>query len=278
MKKIDTHLHLIYPDELSYPWVKSVPPLQGNFRLKEYHESAKGCEIEGALFMEVDVAESQIEQEVKLVRQLATEDTVILGIIAACRPESGTFEQSLEAISGDHLKGLRRVLHTQPDELSQSSLFRKNIALLAKRNLTFDLCFAARQLPTAIELVDACPHTRFVLDHCGVPDIAGGHFNDWARSIRTLAEREHVACKVSGIPTYCKPGEADADTMRPWVENVIEAFGWDRVVWGGDWPVSTLNSSLLAWNDALDTILSKEEIDNQTKLYSSNAKRIYNLV
>jgi predicted TIM-barrel fold metal-dependent hydrolase len=277
MKKIDTHLHLLYPDQLNYPWVAEAPPLQGKFSLEDYREAAKGCEIEGALFMEVDVAESQIADEVNLIRELAAKDSMILGIIAACRPESLNFEQSLDAIAGDHLKGLRRVLHTQADTLSQTILFRQNVAALANRDLPFDLCFAAKQLPIATELADACPKTRFVLDHCGVPGIAGGAFESWAKSITALAKREHVACKLSGIPTYCKPGEATAETLRPWVEHVIEAFGWDRVVWGGDWPVSTLNGTLLAWSDALDEILSEENTDNLTKLYSSNAQRIYRL-
>jgi len=277
MKKIDTHLHLLYPDQLNYPWVADVPPLQGKFSLEDYHEAAKDCEIEGAIFMEVDVEESQIADEVNLVRELANKDPIIKGIIAACRPESLHFEQSLNAIAGDHLKGLRRVLHTQADTLSQTTLFRQNVAALAQRDLPFDLCFAAHQLPIAIELVDACPNTRFVLDHCGVPDIAGGDFDSWAKSITELAEREHITCKISGIPTYCNPGEASAETLRPWIEHVLASFGWNRVVWGGDWPVSTLNGSLLAWSEALDEILGGESTGNLQKLYQTNAQSIYHL-
>ena len=277
MKKIDTHLHLLYPDQLHYPWVADAPPLQGTFSLEDYREASKDCGIEGALFMEVDVAKSQITDEVKLVRALAVRDPIILGIIAACRPESPNFEQSIDSIAGDHLKGLRRVLHTQANALSQTTLFRQNVAALSNRDLSFDLCFAAHQLPLAIELADACPNTRLVLDHCGVPDIAGHEFENWSESITALGEREHVACKISGIPTYCKPGEANSETLRPWVEHVIASFGWDRVVWGGDWPVSTLNSSLASWAEELDTIFSEEDAGNLAKLYSGNVQHIYRL-
>lgn len=277
MQKIDTHLHLLYPDQLNYPWVAEAPPLQGTFSLEDYSKAAQSCEIEGALFMEVDVAESHIADEVNLVRALARKNPMVLGIIAACRPESENFGQMIDRISGADLKGLRRVLHTKKDALSQTTLFRQNVGALADRNLSFDLCVQARQLPIAIELVDACPQTRFILDHCGVPDIAGGEFESWAASISALAKRAHVACKLSGLPTYCKPGEASAETLRPWVEHAVASFGWERVVWGGDWPVSTLNGSLLAWSEALDEILSEENTDNLTKLYSSNAQRIYRL-
>lgn len=277
MNKIDTHLHLLYPDQLNYPWVAEAPPLQGTFSIEDYREAAEGCGIENALFMEVDVTESQIADEVNLIRELASKNPIISGIIAAARPEADDFPARLDELTGSLLKGIRRVLHTQDDARSTSSCFRQNVASLGPQGLTFDLCVLARQLPLATELVDACPQTQFILDHCGVPDIAGGVFEPWARSIRALAEREHVACKISGIPTYCKPGEANAETLRPWVEHVIEAFGWDRVVFGGDWPVSTLNGSLLSWTEALETLLSEEEESNLAKLYCRNAQRIYQL-
>lgn len=276
MQKIDTHLHLIYPDRLSYPWVDDVPPLQGAFKLEDYKKAAAGCGVAGTIFMEVDVAVGQSAEEVKWVQELAQrEGSGILGIISAARPEADDFEARLDDVSVPLLKGVRRVLHTQPDALSQSSRFRANLGRLSARGLTFDLCVLARQLPLAIELVDACPEVAFILDHCGVPDIAGGAYESWAVSMGKLAERKNVVCKISALPTYCAPGATGAEVLRPWVERVIECFGWDRVIWGGDWPVCTLNGSLKAWVDALDAILADESEAHRAALYAGNARRVY---
>lgn len=278
MKKIDTHLHLLYPERLSYPWVAEAPPLQARFPVEDYLEAAGGCGIGGALFMEVDVDPRHIADEVSLVRELAAKpENGIVGVIAACRPENEDFGPLLDAVDGPDLKGVRRVLHTQPDELSGSSRFRANVGTLAERGLCFDLCVLGRQLPVGIELVDACPGVTFVLDHCGVPDIAGGAFDDWARHLAALAERENVNCKISGLPTYCPPGGSGAEALRPWVEKVVELFGWDRLVWGGDWPVCTLNGSLPNWTNDLETILEGESASNLEKLYEANARRIYGI-
>lgn len=278
MQKIDTHLHLLHPDRLTYPWVDDVPPLQGAFGLEDYKTASEGCGITGAVFMEVDVADGEMAEEVKWVQELADRDgSDILSIIAAARPEADDFEARLDSVSVPLLRGVRRVLHTQADALSQSRGFRANLRRLSARGLSFDLCVLARQLPLAIELVDACPEVTFILDHCGVPDIAGGVFESWSKSIGQLAERENVVCKISGLPTYCKPGETDTEVLRPWVERVIECFGWDRVVWGGDWPVCTLNGSLKRWVDTLETLLADESEAHRAALYSGNASRVYTI-
>lgn len=278
MHRIDTHLHLLYPERFSYPWVENVPPLQGAFTLEGYKEATEGCGIAGAVFMEADVPGTQIAEEVKWVNELAGEaDSGILGIVAAARPESDDFEARLDAVSGPWLKGVRRVLHTQPDALSRSRRFRANVRRLPARRLSFDLCVLARQLPLAIELVDACPEVTFILDHCGVPDIAGGAFDSWARGIRELSKREQVVCKISGLPTYCAPEAGGVEILRPWVEYSIDCFGWDRVLFGGDWPVCNLNAGFSSWIADLDAIVGDASSAEVNAFYQQNARRIYRL-
>lgn len=276
---IDTHQHLIYPEKFNYPWTDGIPPLQKPFRVDEYRAAADGIGIESTVFMEVDVAPEHSAAESLFFCQMADDpESGLVGVIAAARPENEDFASQLDTLTHPRLKGIRRVLHTQPDELSQSTLFRQNLRLLADRSLPFDLCVLARQLPLAIELVDECPQVSFVLDHCGVPDIAGGDFETWSQSIGQLAQRPNVSCKISGLPTYCAPGKTGPEILRPWVEKVITCFGWKRVVWGGDWPVCILNDSLRGWADTLAEILKGTSEDERSALYRENARRIYHLV
>jgi predicted TIM-barrel fold metal-dependent hydrolase len=277
--KIDTHQHLLLPERFTYPWTEDFAPLQGRFGLDNYQKAAEGCEISGTLFMEVDVAQEQSGDEARYFCQQSEDPgSGIIGVIASGRPEQEGFLDYLDSIAHPALKGIRRVLHVVPDEISQTDTFRKNVAALASRNLTFDLCARSDQHGLAAKLIDACPETQFILDHCGNPDIAGGSLAPWRKSIRDLAQRENLAVKISGIPANCPPGEANAATLRPWVETVIDLFGWKRVVWGGDWPVCALNGSLRAWCEALDAILAGETADNRERLYSINAKQTYKLL
>jgi len=277
---IDTHQHLIYPSRFCYSWTADLPALQGDFRIEEYRTASGDSEIEGTLFMEVDVDADQCGKEAAFFYQLA-EDAAngILGVVAAARPEHTDFENYLDSISHPKLRGIRRVLHTQPDELSKSRIFRNHIASLAVRKLTFDLCVLERQLPLAIELVDACLDTQFILDHCGVPDIAANSPDFWRSQISELAKRPNIACKVSGLLLYAGDSQRSASGVLPWFAHVVESFGWDRIVWGGDWPVCTLAVPLSTWvvvtNDLLDLVSASP--GQRRGLLTANAKRIYHL-
>lgn len=276
MERIDTHQHMIYPDHFSYDWAGDFPALQGNFRIEEYRAAA-GCNIGELIFMEVDVPWEQATSETAFFCELAEDpENPIAGVVAACRPEHGDFAAQLETIAHPRLVGCRRVLHTQPAELSTTPLFRENVARLGAAGLTFDLCVLPRQHAPAGELVDACPDTRFILDHCGIPDIASGDLDAWRASLRELSRRPHLACKISGIVAYAA-GDITADTLRPVVEHTIECFGWDRVVWGSDWPVCNLTRDLRTWTRLLDEILAGSSQDELARLYQRNARTVYGI-
>jgi len=277
---IDTHQHLLYPDRFRYPWLSNVSALSGKaFTLDEYWRLAQNNGISETVFMEVDAAPEHSLEEARFFCELAEiPGNRILGVIAACRPESDGFEDHLDALTHPAIKGLRRILHNQRDELSQSALFRKNVALLGERGLPFDMCFLARQLPLAIELADACPGTRLMLDHCGGPDIAGGHFAEWAVPLSKLALRRNVFCKLSGLVTCATKETANTHQLRPWVEHVYHCFGADRIAWGGDWPVCNLTSSLPDWIAIAQELASGWSESERERVFHSNAIQFYGLV
>lgn len=274
---IDTHLHLVDKTRLSYPWLKDAPALDRDWSYDDYEITAQRIGITGTLHMEVDCAETDIERENDFVADLmARPDSLIRGAISAARPESAQFDAFLERLNPDVVKGIRRVLHVMPDETSQSAQFRNSIRKLGDKGLPFDICMLARQLPLATALADACENTVFVLDHCGVPDIAGGAFDDWATAITQLAERPHVNAKISGITAYTAPGWT-LDTLRPYVEHIIAAFGWDRVVWGSDSPVCTLNSSLDQWMAITQALIAGASESERAAFTHENAQRIWRI-
>jgi predicted TIM-barrel fold metal-dependent hydrolase/L-rhamnose mutarotase len=197
------------------------------------------------------------------------------GAIAACRPEHVDFPGHIERlVAMPGVKGVRRILHTQPDELSQGDLFAENLRRLSQHNLTFDLCVRADQLPIGRALVAKCPDVTFIMDHCGVPDVANRALDPWRESVTRMAELPNVIAKISGVVAYAKP-DWTIDDLRPFVEHVIEAFGWDRVVWGSDYPVCTLTANLTRWVEATHDIIAGASEEQKAKLLHRNAERIY---
>ena len=169
------------------------------------------------------------------------------------------------------------MLHTQPDELGQGATFIKNVAALSDYGLSFDICVLARQLPIAINLVSQCPDVVFILDHCGVPEVKEKHLDPWRSHITEIAKSPNVCCKISGLVAYADPKTWTTEDLRPFVEHVIATFGWDRVLFGSDWPVCTLSASYRQWVEALQAITQGAGEANQKKLFYDNAVRVYRL-
>ena len=277
---LDTHQHLIYPEKYPYSWTTNIPQLAGKpFRYDDYLKAIEGTGISETIFMEAAPDEPHGQEETRFVDELAnTPGSLIRGIIGSCRPEQEAgFESYIESVLSPRIVGFRRILHVEPDELSERPSFASNIRRLGKYDLTFDLCVLARQIPLAVALARKCSGVQFVLDHCGVPDIGSGQIDPWRQHIREIARLPNVACKISGVFAYCAPGQASLEVMRPYVEHCLEQFGWDRVVWGSDWPVCLTRADLRTWVRVTRRIIAGADECDRRKLLRDNAVRIYRL-
>lgn len=274
MRIIDTHLHLAYRPRFSQPWMATYPSIDRSWTAEDYFAEALPVGIEAALHMENDVPPEQMLNEAAFMRE--AHDRVV-GAIAAARPERPSFSQYLELLAAmPHVRGIRRILHVVPDDLSSTPPFLKNVRRLEEASLTFDICVRADQLGVAKRLAGRAPNVQFILDHCGNPDIASDGFVAWSEGIAALSELPNVAAKLSGIAVNSAPGWT-TETLRPYVEYLISKFGWDRVVWGSDHPVLLLNGSLARWVAACRELTAGASDTERTKLFHANAERIYRL-
>jgi len=275
---LDTHQHLVYREKASYGWTKDIPPLaEGNFTLDDYKTLTEGLGIGGTLFMETGVDDPDYQQETRFVKSLAdNSDNGMIGLISSIRPESDeAFETWLEETIEMGVVGYRRILHVMPDDTSQSDIFRNNVRKIGVSGKTFDICFLPGQLPIACELAKACENTKLILNHCGVPDIAGDGLDPWRQDIKALAQIPNVICKLSGLMAYCAPGTSSLETIEPFVDHVLNCFGPNRMVWGSDWPVVNLAKGLPEWIAVTRKILGKLSADEASSIAYGTAQIVY---
>ena len=275
---LDTHQHLVYREKASYGWTKDIPSLaEGNFTLDDYKTLTEGLGIGGTLFMETGVDDPDYQQETRFVKSLAdNSDNGMIGLISSIRPESDeAFETWLEETIEMGVVGYRRILHVMPDDTSQSDIFRKNVRKIGVSGKTFDICFLPGQLPIACELAKACENTKLILNHCGVPDIAGDGLDPWRQDIKALAQIPNVICKLSGLMAYCAPGTSSLETIEPYVDHVLNCFGPNRMVWGSDWPVVNLAKGLPEWIAVTRKILGKLSADEASSIAYGTAQTVY---
>lgn len=284
LKITDTHLHLWNTDKLTYPWLESVPSINKTLSLEEFNlqteslsQNTDGPQLEKLVFMQCECLASQYLDEVNYITSLATKDKRIQGIIAWFPLEKNNIEKELQDLTQNLLiKGLRR-LEESPNSLFENPNFLSNLDLLVKHELSFDICAQNHLLGPATKMVEKKPDVKFMLDHMGKPDIKNKETASWKKHIRLFAQNPNVYCKISGIVTEADLQNWHIDDLRPYFDYVVEQFGTDRLVFGGDWPVLTLASSYQKWVDTVLTLSQDFSKEDQNKLFSENANQFYKL-
>ncbi|MGH6944594.1 MAG: amidohydrolase family protein, partial [Geminicoccaceae bacterium] len=122
-----------------------------------------------------------------------------------------------------------------------------------------------------------CPEVRFVLDHIGKPAIRDGLLDPWRDHLRQLAAMQNVWCKLSGVVTEADHASWTREQLRPYVEHAVECFGFERVMYGADWPVSELTHRYPTWVEILEWILAGCTEAELRKVFRDNAIAFYRL-
>jgi L-fuconolactonase len=275
----DTHQHLWELDRFPYSWTAGSPVLGRSFRMADYQEATAGLNVVGSVHVEADVdAPYRLQETAWLAELAARPDNPLRGLVASATVEGEAFDQELPVLlNTPAVKGVRRVLHTPTSPSPREGRFVANVRRLAAHGLSFDLCVGAAQLSDAIALARAVPEGQFILDHCGGPDVKGRVLDPWRERIKEIAALPNVAAKISGIVASADPDRWATVDLAPYVEHTIACFGWERVMFGSDWPVCTLAASLRRWVEALSEIVAGATDEERRKLFHDNAVRIYRL-
>jgi L-fuconolactonase len=155
--------------------------------------------------------------------------------------------------------------------------FVRGIGKLRGYDLVYDILVFPKQLPAAIELVSRFPELRFVLDHIAKPDVRGGTLSPWREHITELAQAPNVWCKVSGMITEAKWGSWQPGDFRPYLDTVVEVFGWDRLLYGSDWPVCLLAGSYAQVFELVETYLQQHPASAAPDFFGETAQQVYGI-
>ena len=277
---IDTHVHFTKVDRICYSNLKTeAPALHRSIDLAAFQSDTATVDLEAFLFMEVFCDACDRAEEARWVTELASQDSRLQGIIAGAGIGDGAaVAAELEAYAQNPLiKGVRRVLQTEAVDFCVQPAFIEGLRCLPTFDFSFDICVFSQHLPYVAEMIRACPEVRFILDHIGKPPIRDQVFEPWKTNITSLAELPNVQCKVSGMATEADLDNWTRDDLRPYFDHVIENFGFDRLIYGGDWFVATLATTYPEWVATVDWAVSGCSDDELRKLYQNNARSFYRL-
>ena len=243
---LDSHLHLIDPGRLDYPWIRDGDDLDQSWDPPRF--TAEALHVTAAIVVEAGVAPGQVGREISWVRAEAARHPWIRGMVAQLPVEraSGLDARISEFRTDDLIAGVRRNLQDEPPGYLADPDLRAGVRRLGAAGLPFDACVRSWQLTELTELAAACPETAIVLDHLGKPP-CGSDLSSWHRAMTALSALPNVRCKLSGLATEAMA--ASRHDLIAALRAALDAFGAARCLYGGDWPVCTLATSPDAWLD-----------------------------
>ena len=277
---VDSHVHLLEPARFGYAWTRGAPSLNRRALPDDLMKAAAPVEIDQFVFVEVDVDFPQHLDEAAWVSELATADPRLAGMVAALPLERGAaIEPELDQLRRHKvLRAIRRLIQTQPDpEFCLQPDFIAGLKLLSQHDLAFDICVLHHQLANVISMARQCPEVRFVLDHIGKPGIKAGIFDPWRQRMKELAALANVHCKISGVTTEADHASWTREQLKPYIEYTIETFGFERVMYGGDWHVLELAGTYPEWVEIVDWVVEGCTAEEKRKLFRDNAISFYRL-
>lgn len=277
---VDAHVHLYDTGRLDYPWLANVPKIAKPFLPADYDRLRGGVEVEKIVMVEVAVADDAHVAEAEFVTELARSDPRIQGMVAAAALEQGAaIAPTLERLAAlPVVKGIRRLIEMQEDiDFCLRPGFIEGVNLLPKYGFTFDICIKHFHLHNTVKFVRQCPDVPMILDHIAKPGIKHDLIEPWWSQIKALAECPNVICKVSGVISEADHEKWRPEQIAPYLCRIIDLFGFDRLVWGSDWPVSELSHRFAQWVELVDRVTAGCSDDERRKLFRDNAIAFYRL-
>ncbi len=276
--RIDSHHHFWNYSVEEYGWINDdMSVLKRDFGPDDLKEVGTA----GGVNAVISVQARQSLDETNWLLSIADQNDYIAGVVGWVPLASPDVEQSLASFSDrTKLKAVRHVVQDEPDDaFILGTEFNRGVSYLKNHNLVYDILIFAKHLENSIKFVDNHPEQAFVLDHIAKPTIQSARFDEkWATDIRELAKRENVKCKFSGVVTEVRDETWEVETIQPYWDVAIEAFGPNRLMYGSDWPVCLLKSDYARWITTVEELASGLSAAEQQQFWFGTAQRAYNLV
>ena len=270
---VDSHQHFWEPARGDYGWMsgEGAAPIRKTILPRDFEAIRKANSIERTVL--VQAADSVAESDYMLGLADATDYVAkVVGWVDFEKPES----RDALARLARHPKfsGARPMIQ---DIADKDWMHRADVqwayAALIDLDLTFDALGYPIHADNFLKLFNRYPKLRVVVDHCLKPVIRNGEFDGWAKTMSRIASETTAYCKLSGLATEAKAGWT-VETLKPYAQHILDAFGPERVMWGSDWPVLTLNGDYAGWLKAARSYVPEK---HHTAVFGGNACKFYRI-
>lgn len=293
---VDSHQHFWQFDENRYTYFGADDSLFGtdapasalrrDFMPDDYEAASVGLNIVATVHIEAgwSALRDPIEETV-WVESLDKRPGLAAAIVggAAFHSADGA-EQVARQSAQRKMAGIRQNLRGAgaPADASQlaGAAWADSVAALQEHHLMLELFMDLPHIPEVAALAERHPDLPIVVDHAvSLGQRTPEGLELWRAGIRSLASRGNVRIKASGIRTgLAGAGQdpSDAAVSRV-VDELLEAFGVDRVMFASDYPLTELAGGLSTVYGQFLRIAEAMAPDEQRMLFEGNASQVYGI-
>ena len=274
---IDAHQHYWQPSRGDYGWLAHAPEsLRGAFLPADLQQQRRTAGVSFSVLVQA----APTEQETRYLFELARLDPAVVGVVGWVDMEADDVGARIDALIRDGnglLCGLRPMVQdiADPDWLARPSLDRA-FDCIQDCGLSFDALVGMPQFPALFRRLQRRPRLNVVLDHAGKPAIGAAPMAPWAEWIDRLSAHPQLHCKLSGLLTQ-RDEHAHEEAIAAYVDHLFTHFGSERLLWGSDWPVLTLQAQYGHWLKLAQTLTERHAPGAQAEVFAANAERFYAL-
>ena len=284
---VDAHVHFYdmqHPELVYGHWQPGVPhPTMGmkmqplaerNYLAEDYIAETRNANVVKAVHVQAAIDSPDPVTETEWLQEAADRTGYPHGIVAHTdfrSPDAG--EELDRHCESPNMRGVRMMGH---DDMLDEPDFRRGVAELARRGLSFDLNGEWERADAGLRLARSFPDMWVVVTHTGLPyERTVECFRHWRKGMETFAQAPNMVVKISGLGM--RDRNWTVGSIRPWILETIDIFGVDRCMFGTNWPVDRLYGGFDTLLEAYRRVIAGFSADEQAKLFAQNAERYYRI-
>ncbi|WDR04653.1 amidohydrolase family protein [Devosia rhodophyticola] len=276
--RIDSHQHFIDISRGVHDWIRDdMAVLRRDLGPDQLRPLLAASGVDGTVLVQA----SQTWDENACMINEAKRAGFVRGIVGWLDLEAPDAVERLEELAREPLiKGVRPILQGMSDD---NWVHRDKVVAalshLPRLNLCLDALIQPRHLGVIERLARQLPDLPIVIDHGANPEIAGRSEPDpaWRRGLAACAGHQQVMCKLSGLATHDVEGWRQSGSLDASVNDLLDIFGTDRLMWGSDWPVLNLAADYAGWVERSTGLAQSLSTDERAALFGGTATSFYKL-
>lgn len=294
---VDSHHHLWDLARISYPWLGDAydassfilgeyRPLCRNFLPTDLRAAWDGMPVVATVHIEAECARSQALAETQWILEQARESGLPNAIVAYSDLLAADADERLaEQAAHPQVRSIRfkpttsrtpgEAVSDRPGALSDRR-WPQALALLHRHGLAWDLRVPFWHLAEAAAILRDFPALPVVLEHTGLPwDRSEAGLAVWRSGMAALAELPNICVRLSELGLRDRPWRLE-DNL-PVIRDAVAIFGWQRCMFGSNFPVAGLRISYPDLVRSMAQALSHLDDRARRAVWHDNARDFYRI-